>query len=230
MENADPGLACSAGLPAARWAASIWLLSGMLYIFCEAVSAAAFPHYSYARNYISDLGVPETGLFQGHVNNSPLHAVMNFGFIARGAMFILASLLIARGMPIHQRRIFSGLALLHGTGGMLVGLIPASPSSAAASIPIMHELGALLAITSGNAILIYGGLFSTPCGASRSYRIASVAAGILGFTGFILLLVNIGFHRPILFDDGVWERLSVYTIIAWTTVTGILILVRTRVR
>jgi len=196
----------------------LWLVSSLLYLLCEAVSASAFPHYNYALNYISDLGMPE----------SPLHEVMNFGFIARGLMFAIASVLIARGTQIRRSVIFLGLALCHGLGGILVGLVPAGPSSAAAGIAFIHVLGALLAIVSGNAILIYVGVRAEQFGASRSYRKACVAAGTLGCISFAMLIVNMGLHHAVLFDDGVWERLSVYPIVIWTAVTGLMLLARTR--
>jgi hypothetical membrane protein len=211
-----------------QWAAWIWLVSGVLYLVCEGIAAVAFPDYSYARNYISDLGVPDIGPFKGTMIDSPLHAVMNFGFIERGVLFAIASLLITRGTSSRQRTIFLTLVFCHGIGGVLVGLVPASPAAAAAGIHFLHVIGALFAITAGNALLIYVGLYSAQPGASRTYKIACTTAGVLGFIGFILLLTNIGLQRPVLFEDGVWERLSVYPIIAWTTVTGILILAHAR--
>ena len=51
--------------PLLRLAGALWLLAGVMYLACESIAAAAFPGYSYARNYISDLGVPYDGLING---------------------------------------------------------------------------------------------------------------------------------------------------------------------
>ncbi len=36
-----------------------WIAGPLTYLILEAVAAAAFPHYSYAQNFISDLGIPD---------------------------------------------------------------------------------------------------------------------------------------------------------------------------
>ena len=63
-------------------AAVAWLSAGLAYLTLEAVAAAAFrPHYSYARNFISDLGVPG--------DHSPLAWLMNLGFCLQGSLFLV---------------------------------------------------------------------------------------------------------------------------------------------
>ncbi len=44
--------------PRSRLGAAVaWIIGPLTYLTLEAVAAAAFPHYSYAQNFISDLGV-----------------------------------------------------------------------------------------------------------------------------------------------------------------------------
>ena len=62
------------------------------------LAAVAFsPRYSYAHNYVSDLGVPVCGtIFDGRSVCSPLHALMNGDFVLQGVLFFAAALAAAR--------------------------------------------------------------------------------------------------------------------------------------
>src|ERR1700759_4861673 len=54
-------------------AAAVWIAAGLGYLILEAIAAVAFRHhYSYAHNFISDLGVTSRGMFQGRMIDSPL--------------------------------------------------------------------------------------------------------------------------------------------------------------
>ena len=69
-------------------------LAGLLwptYLASETIAAAAFPGYSYARNYISDLGVAAARVIDGRSVHSPLALVMNLGLLCDGALFVVAS-------------------------------------------------------------------------------------------------------------------------------------------
>ena len=51
--------------PCAVSAAVLWITAGVGYLILEAIAAASFrPPYSYARNYISDLGMTCGGMIQ----------------------------------------------------------------------------------------------------------------------------------------------------------------------
>src|SRR5262249_46228426 len=76
---------------------ALWRLPGPAYLACEAAAAAAFPGYSYARDFISDLGVPYDVLADGGLMRSPLAGVMNLGgFVVDGILFGAAAILAAR--------------------------------------------------------------------------------------------------------------------------------------
>ena len=79
-------------------AAATFILGPVIYLAAEAIAAAAWksPTYSYADNWISDLGSATAGVFQGRELNSPLHVVMNTGFIVQGLLFGIATLLLSR--------------------------------------------------------------------------------------------------------------------------------------
>jgi hypothetical protein len=67
-----------------RRLAATALLGGLVtYLVTDGISAAAWenPRYSYVRCWISDLGSSTVGIFQGRLIDSPLHDVVNAGFI-----------------------------------------------------------------------------------------------------------------------------------------------------
>ena len=210
-------------IPAAAGVA--WIAAAVVYVGTEAIAASAFPGYSYSANYISDLGVPDVAVFQGRAIDSPLHAVMNAGFILQGVLYLAAAVIATRALRAGPRRAFLALAAVHAVGITVVGLIHGSASSAASGIGWMHVVGAGMAIIAGNAASITAGLGSGRVGAARAFRVASVALGVLGLVA-LALLQSLGGSTI----DGVWERGSVYTVTAWELMAGVAVLVSARRR
>ncbi|WP_258071714.1 DUF998 domain-containing protein [Clavibacter michiganensis] len=202
-----------------------WVAAATVYVGTEAVAASAFPGYSYSANYISDLGVPEVAEFQGRTIDSPLHAVMNAGFILQGVLYLLAAVIATRALGAGPRRAFLALAAVHAVGITVVGLVHGSASSASSGIGWMHVVGAGMAIIAGNAASITAGLSSRRVGAARAFRVASVALGVVGLVALALLLALGGSTI-----DGIWERGSVYTVTAWELLAGVAVLVAARRR
>ena len=68
-------------------AAGAFLVGGVTYLAAEAVAALGWTDrpYSYARNNISDLGIPDI---------SPLHAVMNTGFMCLFPLIFLSNIFV----------------------------------------------------------------------------------------------------------------------------------------
>lgn len=194
----------------------LWLVAPLWYLIAEAIAASGFPGYSYASNYISDLGVPERGVLQGRDLDSPLHAVMNAGFIGEGVLFLLGVVLL---VPYLRWR-FSTIAMVvlgatHCVGIVLVGLVPGSEQNVMNGFIVWHGLGAVLAIASGNIVAIVAG---RALGASRRVNLAGIALGTLGLVSGVLLSLH--FVLP----DGVWERASIYTFLAWQMVMACVLL------
>ena len=200
-----------------------WVAAAVVYVGTEAVAASAFPGYSYSANYISDLGVPDVAEFQGRAIDSPLHAVMNAGFILQGVLYLAAAVIATRALRAGPRRAFLVLAAVHAVGIAVVGLIHGSASSAASGVGWVHVVGAGMAIIAGNAASIVAGLGSVRAGAAGAFRVASVALGVVGLIALALLEVLGGSTI-----DGIWERGSVYTVTAWELMTGIAVLVAAR--
>ncbi|MEA9986200.1 MULTISPECIES: DUF998 domain-containing protein [Subtercola] len=224
LSSARPVAVAVARRPALA-AAALWAAAGLAYVAAEAAAAAAFPGYSYATNYISDLGVPEVGVFQGRTIDSPLHDLVNLAFVAQGILFITAAILLTRAVTGGARRTFLVLAALHSVGIVLVGVFHGSQASTAAGLEVLHVGGAGLAIVAGNVAVVVAGLGSTARGTPTWYRVVSTGLGMLGLASLVLL--ELGYYTPglKLLPDGVLERGSVYSIIVWELLTAVTLLV-----
>ena len=206
----------------------IWLVAGAIFlvintvqwVVIEAIVAGRWsdPTYSYASNYISDLGVPDCGTqFQGRDICSPLHTLMNASFIAQGLLFALGVVLLARLLSGRTRRVVTALALLHGVGFVLVGLFHGSQDGPDSGL-VLHIAGAGVGILCANAIAIIAGTkrgLSLPVG----YRRFSIAVGALGILSEGL--VNLSTDTA-----GLFERGGVYSWLLWGLVTGVMLLTR----
>ncbi|WP_032401046.1 DUF998 domain-containing protein [Rhodococcoides fascians] len=193
-------------------AAAAFVVGGCTYLAAEAVSARGWTDrpYSYARNNISDLGIPDI---------SPWHPVINTGFVVDGTLFVLAGLGLSVLFEGRARWIVLGSSVVHGVGSIVVGLAHASVDGA--STP--HAAGAGMAIIGGNLVLLAAGRYGGRVGAPRWYTAASAVAGVAGLAGFALFLADTG-----ILGGGAFERISVYTIIGWEIVTGAALLARAR--
>ncbi|MEH3156128.1 MAG: DUF998 domain-containing protein [Gordonia paraffinivorans] len=191
-----------------RVAGGAWSLAGVAYILCETVAAQRYPGYEYARDYISALGVP---------GRSPAAPLMNTGaFVLHGVLFAIAGLVVTRSVGRRGRGwlAFAALTVINGVGNVLVGTFHAGTSP-------LHGLGALLAIVGGNAAMILAGSLFRNVGAPRWFCVVSRTAGVVGIASFIALLAIAGRGTGI---EGAVERGSVYTIITWDIVVGLVLL------
>lgn len=223
-------------------AAVLWISAASVYLLAEAVTASAFPGYSYASNYISDLGIPDVGSYQGRAIDSPLHPVMNTAFVASGVLFLAAAASAARAGALPSRRALLVLSVIYAVGISLVGLVHGSQASADDGTGVLHVFGAALAIVGGNVLAIVVGAASRRAaqrvragrlrrrgGALASvYPALSVGLGVLGLVGLLGLEIDSGSTSIDLLPEGIWERIAVYTVTAWQLLTGILLLSRGR--
>jgi hypothetical membrane protein len=216
MPDYRPVATHSAFRSSARGVGLLWLVGPLGFWAAEALSASAFPGYSYATNYISDLGVPDVAVFQGRALDSPLHVVMNAGFVGQGLLFLIGLAMIA---PSLRRTwgavLFLLFGSLHAVGFVLVAVVSGSAANAANGLMVWHGVGAVMAIAGGNLMAMVSG-WAMPT--SRRSRWVGVTLGTLGFVSSALLLSHI------LLPDGVWERGAVYTFLAWESATGALLL------
>ena len=217
---------------AERGAAVAWICAAVLYVGSEAVAASAFsPNYSYADNYISDLGVSVCGtIFDGRAICSPLHALMNADFAFQGVAFLGAAIAIARAVPTRTRYAFVAFAALNGVGNLLIGSFPENAPGRLGGTFNFHVLGALLAILFGNATALMSVWTFAGLRLARVHRAACIALPTIAALSFTMLLVSRGSGRTTLFPDGIWERISVYAIPAWELLSAFCLIGRARSR
>jgi hypothetical membrane protein len=183
-----------------RAAAAAWITAALSYVILEAVAAAAFrPHYSYARNFISDLGIP---------SHSPLAWLMNVAFCLQGTLFL------AGAVALSKARLFLAFAAANTIGNVVIAAFHSGPSPTAGA----HVIGAVLAIVGGNAAVLAGS--SIIGGWHRNVSVALGAFGLVSFVTFVIELPSA------VLPLGVLERCSVYSITAWQLLTGAWLLSR----
>jgi hypothetical membrane protein len=196
--------------------AALWLTAALVFFISEAIAAAsiAAPYsYSYASDYISQLGNPGW---------TPRAVVMNVGLYVQGVLFLIGAVM-ARASATGRRRLFVVLAALYALGIILVATVPSGVGAPASNLGVLHWLGALLAIFGGNAAIVAGSSVVAGLVEVRWYRKASVVLAILGFVSFLILSQPAA--RPSL---GIWERGSVYSIMLWQILSAVLLLARRR--
>jgi hypothetical membrane protein len=182
-------------------AAVAWLSAGLAYLTLEAVAAAAFrPHYSYAHNFISDLGTPS--------NDSPLAWLMNTAFGVQGTLFLVGAILTVRAVEARKAGPFVTLAAANTVGNVLIAAFHSGPASHANGTAWVHAIGAVLAIVGGNAAILAGSRI-----VSGWHRRVSVALGAFGLLSFVLFVVELKASSSL--PLGILERCSVYSITAW---------------
>ena len=216
--------------PLIRLAGVLWLLAAFAYLASEAIAAAAFPGYSYAYNYISDLGVPHDGMIDGRNIHSPLASVINIGgFILDGVLSATASIaaIFAIGQTRRAGTLFLVFATVHSIGSILVGSVHSGARELAAGSMDFHVIGAAMAIIGGNCALIAAASFSRWLGVLPVYRIASCVLGICGLLSLAMLEISRA-SGLVIAPEGILERGSVYAITIWKILTGMTILLGSR--
>ncbi len=196
--------------------ASLWFAAAVVFFVCEAVAAASVASgYSYAANFISELGVP---------GSTPLAAVMNLGFWLQGLLFLAGAVRAIRETDVGWRRLFIVLVSVNLFGDILVATfhgdaLAAGDNEAAA----LHWFGSLFAIIGGNAAIIAGSSVIAGLVKVRWYRPVSVLLAVLGILSLLFVGHAIGQQNP-----GAWERASVYSILVWQILSAVLLIARTR--
>jgi hypothetical membrane protein len=182
-------------------AAVAWLSAGLAYLTLEGIAAADFrPHYSYARDFISDLGIPS--------NHSPLAWLMNTAFAVQGTLFLVGAILTVRAVEARKAGPFVTLTAANAVGNLMIAAFHSGPASHANGTAWVHAIGAVLAIVGGNAAILAGSRI-----VSGWHRKVSVALGAFGLLSFALFVIELKASSSL--PLGALERCSVYSITAW---------------
>lgn len=187
----------------AKVAGIVLILGSLYYLIAEAISAAFFNaslFNTYIFHTISELGIPSV--------NSPLSVLMNSAFILIGIALIFSNFYKFKDCIVKNKVIFYLLTLITALGVIIVGLIHGGNPLTSG----YHTLGAVMAILGGNILLV---LISRSMGEFGSYQKITLILGLIGFIAFWVLFFNMeNIYMP------VFERLSVYTLIFWSLITG----------
>ena len=202
--------------------AAAFLTGSAVYLAAEAIAASAWkdPAYSYAGNWISDLGSATAGVFQGRELNSPLNVVMNSGFIIQGLLFGVGVLLLSRTITGRTRTFTVVMGILATIGYVLVGTFHGSLQAQQDGTLPLHFTGATLAILGANLLSLVLGIHWRKSPATRQIGITSIILGSLGLAAVIVLFLTFGAGLP----SGAIERATVYTIVLWQVVVAIALL------
>jgi hypothetical membrane protein len=203
------------------FAAATFLLGPAIYLAAEAITAAAWksPSYSYADNWISDLGSATAGVFQGRELDSPLHVVMNSGFIVQGLLFGIATVLLSR--TISGRSTFTAVTgVVTMIGYILVGTFHGSLQAQQNGTLPLHFTGATLAIVGGNVLALVLGIHWRKTPETRLIGLVSIVVGAFGLVSVVALFLTFNAGLP----SGAIERGSVYTIVIWQLAVAIALL------
>ena len=199
-------------------AAVLWALGSTWYLLSEAVAASAIPNYSYARDYISDLGAVRENPLDGRSVDSPLAEVMNLGFLHQGLFYLLGAVFVVRALPAGRgRSAFLTLAAVHAAGNVLVATFHSGRQAVGGGTDALHPIGAVMAILGGNLATIAAARLLRHHTAAR---VAGFTLGGIGTASLLALGLNAALGTSLLFEDGTWERSSVYAITAWQLVAA----------
>ena len=185
----------------------VFIFGSLYYLLAEAISAFSFNDLlanTYIFHTISELGIPNA--------NSPLAFLMNSAFIIIGLCVLFGNFYRLKDFIVKYKTLFYVLTLVTSIGVIIVALIHAGN-------PLTdgyHSLGAIMAILGGNMLLI---LISKTMGEFETYQKTVFVLGIIGLFAFWIMFFNMGsIYMP------VFERISVYTLIAWSFISGIYLL------
>ncbi len=196
-------------MKAVRIGAILWMLC-LQYFLGEAIAIAGWPGpYSLAQNFISDLGALQCG----PQICSPLHPLMNASFVLQGVLIAAGTALVWRAFP--KGKLLALALALVGASGLGVFLVGLNPEDAN---PSLHYLGAaenFLFCNLGMAVMGVA-MFSSNW-ISRAGAALTLAAGLLGLTGFALLAA----HEYLGLGVGAIERVTAYPFPLWIAAMGL---------
>lgn len=167
--------------------------------------------YSYLGNFISELGIPVVL----EKIDSPLHALMNAGFVIYGIAVVFGCFFARRVLPKGKLAgIATGLIIASGIGVVFVGFFPGHDWE----LNFVHTIGAMLVIYAGNFgdILLCVGMTK-----ERRFRYApfGIALGIAGIVFSIVMATHYTSDYA-----GLYERIAIYPTIVFNFALGLFLL------
>lgn len=182
----------------------VFLIGSIYYLLAEAICAIFFNDSiinTYFFHTISELGIPNA--------NSPLSILMNSAFILMGLMMVFGNFYGLKDFIVKNKTAFYVLTLITSLGVIIVGLIHGGNPLTSG----YHTLGAVMAILGGNVFLV---LVSRSMDEFGAYQKITLCLGVFGIIVFWIMFFSMtSAIMP------VYERLSVYTSVVWSFLTGV---------
>jgi len=187
----------------------IYLLGSIYYVVAELISAIFFNDSlfnTYIFHTISELGIPNI--------NSPLSFLMNSAFILIGLTLICGNFIEFKDYVVKNKNLFYIFTMITSLGVIIVGMIHGGNPLTSG----YHTLGAIMAILGGNLLML---IISKSMKDFDNFQKVTCILGLIGLISFWIMFFNMSnMFMP------VFERLSVYTMIIWNFLTGVIILKR----
>lgn len=200
---------------------AIFLCATSGFFVAQIIAQLAWPGYSVSQYDVSALGITQCGQYTNGSGGlsfyacSPLHMVMNAGFILVGVC-TSAGIVLTRSIWPQRRLTRVGVAFVavSGLGGILAGIFPANLNFG------MHVLGALVNfLFAGSGILLLG------IGARK--RNGGLAAWSLALGGITILAFVLYNSQTFLgLGPGGMERVLGFSPVVWAIGLGTALLFR----
>jgi uncharacterized protein DUF998 len=198
--------------------AACWVLAIEFFV-AQAIAQSAWPGCSTVDQDISALGVTACGPYVDPITGrtvnvcSPLHVVMNAGFVLLGVLTAAGVLLTSGAWPRNRRgRVGLGLLVVGGSGTILSGVFPGNVNQT------WHGVGALLFWVCGSIGIIVLGL--ALWNARRELAIFSLVCGAVALAAFVLY----GNQTYLGLGRGILQRIAGYAPTIWLIALGVLLL------
>jgi hypothetical protein len=194
-----------------RWGAWLLTLSPFVWFIPQLIAESAWthPHYNPLLNWISDNGVPVVTKFGTHLINSPLHIVMNIGFVGH-ALFFFAAYWLLRPLWLKGRWAHI-MPYLYTIGVLFVGFFPGYDWA----LRPLHPLGATTFLIVGDILAIRFGRMHL----RANRRLLGYLEIILGIIGLVAIPVMFAFYTSGF--EGLIERFSIYPVLLFDLVQGL---------
>jgi len=199
------------------------VVAGVVWIIGVFVAQAYYPNYSVTYNALSDLGATCHSATALTPNScliyQPSSIIFNTTLILFGVLSVPAGYFVDRSL---RKRFFSILLGLFGLGVLIDGVFAENVQLT------IHGLGAFVALLTGvmAAITVYRLEEATP----RYFQYSSAAIGIVSLAGTLTLgLVPLGTLESSVIGFGGVERITLYPLIIWEALLGIVFLARQRI-
>ncbi len=194
------------------------LLATVQVLVVEAVVAAAWEvvPYSRAHHYVSDLGLAGCAELTGRTVCSPLHALMNAGFVVHALLVAAAVVLLRDLVPGRARRWVVAAVVAHAVGVAWVGLVPGSLAEPVGGLPryVVHNVGSVLAVVGGNVGALVAG--TALLRRHRGWSVTSLVLGGAGAVATVLDVVGVELGP----GPGAGQRATMYPAVVWLVLTG----------